>query len=234
MAREDNGNQKVLKGKLLITAKLNVITGLHIGGGSDFAPIGSVDSPVIRDPMTHTPIIPGSSLKGKLRTLLAKNRCAGYVLKDIKYDDKVISRLFGAAGKIVLPARLQFFDIFATTESIESLGQMETDTYMGEVKWENAINRLTGVANPRQIERVPAGAAFDFKLVYNIENEAEIEEDMRTLAEALELLSIDYLGGHGSRGYGRIKIHGYKVKAVGKFDCDSSKLEDLLERTVLL
>ena len=64
--------QVQLKGKLLIGAVLTVKTGLHIGDSSDFAPIGAVDSPFIRDPLTKAPIIPGSSLKGKMRTLLAK------------------------------------------------------------------------------------------------------------------------------------------------------------------
>lgn len=94
--------QKQLQGKLFITANLKLITGMHIGANSDFAPIGAVDSPFIRDCLTHEPIIPGSSLKGKLRTLLAKSRCKNLILNNIDDDDDVISRLFGSAGKKVL------------------------------------------------------------------------------------------------------------------------------------
>ena len=77
---------------------------------------------------------------------------------------------------------------------------------IGEVKFENTISRTTGIANPRQIERVPAGAVFAFKLVYNVENLGELEEDMNLLAKGFQLLQTDYLGGHGSRGYGRVKL----------------------------
>lgn len=230
MAREDSGNQKVLKGKVLINAKLHIVTGMHIGGGSDFAPIGAVDSPFVRDPLTHAPIIPGSSIKGKMRTLLAKSKCSGYVLNKIEADDDVVARNFGASTKNrIMPARLQFFDLFVTQETITAFDAVDTDTYIGEVKFENTINRTTGIANPRQIERVPAGAVFAFKLVYNIENEAELEEDMQLLAEGFQLLQTDYLGGHGSRGYGRVKLDGFEVKLIGDVDVDEEHYNQLFE-----
>lgn len=225
-----DGKQKTLKGKISITGKLKILTGMHIGGSSDFAPIGAVDSPFIRDPFTHAPIIPGSSLKGKLRTLLAKTHCSGYVLNSIAEDDAVIARLFGASGAgFACPARLQFFDLFVTQETIASFNALETDTYIGEVKFENSISRTTGIANPRQIERVPAGAVFDFKLTYNVESIDDIEEDMKTLAEALELLENDYLGGHGSRGYGRVQLQDIKLQAVGKLEADLTAYEELFK-----
>lgn len=209
--------QRQLQGKLFITANLKLITGMHIGANSDFAPIGAVDSPFIRDCLTHEPIIPGSSLKGKIRTLLAKSRCKNLILNNIDDDDEVISRLFGSAGKKgSCFARLQFFDLFLTRKSVEVFKNLDTDTYIGEIKWENTIARLTGSANPRQIERVPAGAEFVFKLVYNIEDEEQIDEDMKILAQGFQLLQMDYLGGHGSRGYGRVKFNDFKVKAINK------------------
>lgn len=229
MAKE-TGNQKVLKGKLFINAKLRVLTGMHIGGSNDFAPIGAVDSPFVRDPLTHTPIIPGSSIKGKMRTLLAKSMCDGYVLNAIDKDNEVIARAFGSSAKNnIMPARLQFFDLFVTEETITAFDSVDTDTYIGEVKFENSIARTTGVANPRQIERVPAGAVFDFKLVYNIEDEAELEEDMKLLTEGFQLLQTDYLGGHGSRGYGRVKMYGFTIKAIGNDDIDVEKYTQLFE-----
>ena len=89
---------------------------------------------------------------------------------------------------------------------------LELDTYIGEAKYENAISRLSAVANPRQIERVPAGAEFSFALVYNIEREDELEEDMKTLADGFRLLMMDYIGGHGSRGYGRISFGAFEIE----------------------
>lgn len=208
--------QAVLKGKFLIEAVITLVTGLHIGTSSDFTPIGAVESPFVRDHFTKVPIIPGSSLKGKLRTLLAKMRSPGYVLNKIEDDDEVICRLFGSTSKNgVIGARLQFYDVFVTPESIEKISRMDTDTYMGEVKFENSITRLTATAIPRQIERVPAGTDFAFKLVYNIENEKEIEEDFATLSAALMMLQMDYLGGHGSRGYGRVAFSNFSVRYAG-------------------
>lgn len=228
---EDNKNkQKSLKGKILITAKLKLLTGLHIGGNSSFAPIGAVDSPFVRDVLTREPIIPGSSLKGKIRTLLVKSREKSYIVKDIQNDDDIVKRLFGHSGNNgACPARLQFFDLFLSRESLTIFKNIDTDTYIGEVKFENTIDRVSGVANPRQIERVPAGAEFDFKLVYNVEDEAEIEEDMRTLADGFELLYTDYLGGHGSRGYGRVELSGFSLKCVGGLKRDVSVYSRLFE-----
>ncbi len=224
-----DNKQKALKGKILITGSLKVLTGMHIGGSSDFAPIGAVDSPFIRDPFTNAPLIPGSSLKGKIRTLLAKSTCDGYVLNDISDDKDVVKRLFGASGKgFAVPARLQFFDLFLTQETIDAFNGLDTDTYIGEVKFENTISRSSGVANPRQIERVPAGAVFAFKLVYNVEIMDEIEEDIKTLADGIQLLENDYLGGHGSRGYGRVKFENLTVEAIGKTDVDTEKYAQIL------
>ena len=203
--------KNVIRGKIIIQGELIVKTGMHIGGGSDYAPIGSVDSPVVRDVLTQEPIIPGSSLKGKVRTLLARFKSKKYIVNDIKEDDKVIKRLFGSTNPQII-SRLQFQDLFVSEESKLLFESVDTDTYMGEVKFENTINRMTSVATPRQIERVPAGTKFGFQLVYTIIDEAEIEEDLQTLREGLNLLELDYLGGHGTRGYGRVSIEHITVK----------------------
>ena len=55
---------KSIKGKIVLK------TGLHIGAGSDEIHIGGIDTPVVKDPLKGWPYIPGSSLKGKIRTLL--------------------------------------------------------------------------------------------------------------------------------------------------------------------
>ena len=212
----EQSNQSVLKGKLKLTAILRVDTGLHIGASSDVAPIGAVDSPFLRDPLTKQPIIPGSSLKGKIRTLLARSYSTKeYVLNSIDEDSPQIKRLFGTAAKGNAggkAARLQFYDIRMTQDSFARFDAMDLDTYIGEIKWENGINRVTAGAMPRQIERVPAGTEFAFTLVYNIENDAEIMEDMKLLSDGIRLLQMDYLGGHGSRGYGRVSLSGFSVE----------------------
>lgn len=226
---ESNDKLKSLRGKLLITGTIKLETGMHIGASNDFAPIGSVDTPFIRDVVTQEPIIPGSSIKGKLRTLLAKSHCDDYIMNDIKEDKEEIKRLFGSVNP-VKPARLQFYDLFITDETRQLFANIDTDTYMGEIKFENVINRVDGSANPRQIERVPAGTIFAFKVAYNIENEAEVTEDMKILQEGLALLGIDYLGGHGSRGYGRVNIFIDDVKAVGNSTINTQDLLDILRK----
>lgn len=224
---ENNTQLKSLRGKLLITGTIKLETGMHIGASNDFAPIGSVDTPFIRDLVSQEPIIPGSSIKGKLRTLLAKSYCDTYIMKDIKEDKEQIKRLFGSVNP-VQPARLQFYDLFITEETRRLFANIDTDTYMGEIKFENVINRLDGSANPRQIERVPAGTAFTFKVAYSIENEDEVTEDIEILRDGLALLGIDYLGGHGSRGYGRVNISIDDIQAVGNTTINTQDLLKIL------
>jgi CRISPR-associated protein Csm3 len=210
---------------------------MHIGAAKDFAPIGAVDSPFIRDPYTKRPIIPGSSLKGKIRTLLAKSYANSYVLNSIEDDNEIIQRMFGSATKNqVRAARLQFYDLSMTDESFQQFDVMEMDTYIGEIKFENVINRITSEAKPRQIERVPAGVEFAFRLIYNIEDPDQVVEDMQILTDGLRLLQMDYLGGHGSRGYGRVAFRDFHVElfslqpeAVEDVNGQIQAIQDLLE-----
>ena len=58
-----------LQGKYIIQGKIKVLTGLHIGGPTTGLNIGGVDNIVIKD-AKGKPYIPGSSLKGKMRSLL--------------------------------------------------------------------------------------------------------------------------------------------------------------------
>lgn len=217
-------------GKITIKCKLTVLTGMHIGGSTAFSAIGSVDSPVIRDALTGEPMLPGSSLKGKMRTLLAKALKNDYKLQDFKDDPEEITRLFGTPGnrdKDIDPkcARLQFADAFLlNAEELKARGGMT------EIKFENTINRFTSVANPRQIERVVRGARFGIMMVYDIEKEEEIEEDFNNIAKALKLLSMDYLGGHGSRGYGKVAFSDFEVEQrSGDSTIDTSKLLEILK-----
>lgn len=195
-------------GKILIRCDLIVCTGMHIGGSSAFSAIGAVDSPVVRDPYTGLPIVPGSSLKGKLRTLLARSLCQD--IENLSADDARILRLFGSAEP-VRRSRLQFADAFLTNaEALSNKGVRVT-----EVKTENTISRANSVANPRQIERVIAGAVFGVSIVYDVTDPAQVEEDLALLAKGMKLLQWDYLGGHGSRGSGRVSLKNFTLKNYG-------------------
>ena len=201
--------------KLKITAELTVVTGLHIGAGGGFSAIGAVDSPVIRDPYSGYPMIPGSSLKGKMRTLLAKSALPPdtYVLKGCESDPEEISRLFGTPnGKDGNPhtARLQFSDLF-----LQNAAALLAHGGITEDKAENFITRTTSIANPRHIERVVRGAKFGAVWFYTAEKADEIKADMQTLAKACRLLEMDYLGGSGTRGYGRVALDQFSFEALG-------------------
>ena len=198
-------------GKILIRCDLIVCTGMHIGGSSAFSAIGAVDSPVVRDPYTGLPIVPGSSLKGKLRTLLARSLCQDIEnMPDLSADDARILRLFGSAEP-VRRSRLQFADAFLTNaEALSSKGVRVT-----EVKTENTISRANAQATPRQIERVIAGAVFGVSIVYDVTDPAQVEEDLALLAKGMKLLQWDYLGGHRSRGSGRVSLKNFTLKNYG-------------------
>ena len=185
--------------KIQITGNIETVTGMHIGGSSAFAAIGAVDSPVIKDVKTNLPMIPGSSLKGKMRTLLAKM----YNDTEVSVPDndcELILRLFGSSKKDhVKPSRLIVSDMFMNNK--EQLYNQGIQSFT-EVKFENTINRLTAVANPRQIERTVRGSCFG------------IVEDISTLVQGIKLLQYDYLGGNGSRGYGKVRFSDLEAEVV--------------------
>ena len=213
--------------KIQIKGTIEVLTGMHIGGSTAFAAIGAIDSPVIRDALTNLPIIPGSSLKGKLRTLLAKQYNIG--IKSPDDDSENICRLFGTSKKNAIRAsRILFSDMIMT--NAEELRDMDVQS-LTEVKFENSINRQTAVANPRQIERVIRGAKFELDCIYEAENEEEIIDDIKLLAEGMKLLEYDYIGGSGSRGYGKIKfLNVLPIVVVGKVNDEILKqLEEIFK-----
>lgn len=196
--------------KIRISGDILVKTGMHIGGSSAFAAIGAVDSPVIRDVRTNLPMIPGSSLKGKMRTLLAKEFNSSIVEPD--HDHERITRLFGSAKKNrVKRSRVLFSDMVLANETELRNAGLQS---MTEVKFENTISRATAVANPRQIERAVRGSVFELDLIYEVEESSELTEDMETLAEGMRLLQYDYLGGNGSRGYGKIEFRNISAETV--------------------
>ena len=212
---------KQLLKKIEITGTITLLTGLHIGGTNSSMSIGGIDKGVIRNPLTNQPFIPGSSLKGKMRSLL---QVANGQFKElekpmggVKYvasEDGVDSELFGNAtgNSKQKPSRLIVRDCELSQEK-EANGMShaewllsKTDIPYTEGKTEVVIDRITSAANPRQIERVPAGAKFKLNMVLNVWQGEEEATLMKNLFKSLELLRDDYLGGSGSRGYGQIAI----------------------------
>ena len=198
--------------KVEITGILEVKTGLHIGGSGAFAAIGAVDSPVIRDVRSDDPIIPGSSFKGKLRTLLAKLYNEEKVAKKPDEDAKCLTELFGSSKEgDVHVGRLLFSDMFLQNKEELRKQNIYRTT---EVKFENSIKRSNAVATPRQLERVIRGAEFGINLIYEYKDDETMQRDFEILGNGLRLLQYDYLGGSGSRGYGKVAFKDLKVDTV--------------------
>lgn len=190
--------------KIQITGTIEVVTGMHIGGNEAFAAIGAIDSPVIIDPLSRKPIIPGSSLKGKMRALLAKAYNSTVV--NHNDDSEKISRLFGSsANDKLMTSRLIFSDMIL--DNYDELHSKGLDS-ITEVKFENTISRTTSVATPRQIERVIRGSKFELNIIYDVLEDYQDQalDDIKILVEGMKLLQYDYLGGGGTRGNGKIKF----------------------------
>jgi CRISPR-associated protein Csm3 len=241
-----------LKGKVIIRGKINCETGLRIGGARESLEIGGLENIMIRDAITNEPYIPGSSLKGKMRSLLekayGKEIDKGEDIHTCFNQECEVCRVFGVpaedsekAVEGLLLTRLYVRDGRLSDESKKKLDERkeELEVRYGEVKYENVINRLTSKANPRQVERVPAGTSFDFDMVYNIYEYEDISY-LKHVFKAQRLVEDDYLGGYGSRGYGKVKFSDiriifnglsevYEMGKEGKIICEGKRPEDLLK-----
>jgi CRISPR-associated protein Csm3 len=202
---------------------LELLSGLRIGASEGEIRIGGVDNQVIRNPHDSRPYVPGSSLKGKVRSLLewrsgaVKSEPLGFRDMSERHPTvRFILQLFGVGGGDQLteeqasdlgPTRLSFWDAPLQEEWVRRIEQ--DNLLLTEIKTENRIDRIKGVAeHPRQTERVPAGALFDFRLSIKVlDIDASHGEQLRkTLLAGLRLLELDSLGGSGSRGYGKLKF----------------------------
>ena len=234
-----------LFGRVIITANIEAVTGLHIGGSSTGLEIGGLDKAVIRNPRNNQPYIPGSSLRGKMRSQtekvrgLKQNKDIGQAKihscqNDDEYTTCPVCPVFGVPAdenaketdkhkpKIPKPTRLVVRDVALTEKSVEDLDKINSELRFAELKTEVAIDRVTSAAVPRTMERVPAGAVFGpAELVFGIYGSADYER-LKTVIQALQLVEDDYLGGAGSRGSGKVKFASIKVSARKRADYSKS------------
>jgi CRISPR-associated protein Csm3 len=231
-----------LIGKLILEGDLLCDTGLHIGAGKGSLEIGGADNPVVKDAFGR-PYVPGSSLRGKLRSLLEQS--SGLIgPSDLVYlskrkgqevrihqsdrpDDEIcilfgrnpgrMERVGGEAleSSSATPARLTAYDAPLDLDSISSQMRENLDDELTEVKSENAIDRITSQANPRTLERVPAGARFRMRWVLDVLCPDDRPLMARVL-EGLRLLEDDSLGGGGSRGSGRVHFANLRLAWRGR------------------
>ncbi len=185
-----------------ITGTVELLSGLHIGAGKDEIEIGGVDMPVIKDSVSGEPYIPGSSLKGKMRSLLEwklGELDSNGQIKQKPNENDVVARIFGNTNKELKkgPTRIIVRDALLNREQQKTLA-MEAISRT-EVKYENTINRLISEANPRQQERAISGLLFDLEIVYKIfdisDNGENDKKNFEFLKQALKLVELDALGG---------------------------------------
>ncbi len=242
-----------LYGKFFISGTITTKTGLVVGGSNVGLEIGGADMVVVREKLTNMPYIPGSSLKGAIRSLLEKaGRSDGttYPLlpvvgkdetdrlkkvmihicqKKEDYQQCPICKIFGVSageeGFTPEPTRLIVRDALLDDSETELGKSTMTDMPYTELKTEVVIDRLTSKATPRQLERVPAGSEFKFEMVFNVYEPSDIDY-LKDLFSGMELLEGDYLGGQGSRGSGQIRFGKFERGDAKEVNFDSIK-EDL-------
>jgi len=198
-----------------LNGQIELLSGLHIGGGDDTMKIGGIDNQVIKDINSGKPYIPGSSLKGKMRSLLEWNNRLVHYGNGEPFSSKNLSKIpepdkKNAQNLLKLFGDSSSENIFGMTRiSVGDCSLIEEGLVTSEAKYENVIDRQKGTAqHPRQTERVPAGVKFNFSIrVKVIEENVDSESELKEMVEnGLKLIENDYLGGSGSRGYGRVKF----------------------------
>ncbi len=222
-----------LEAKVLLSGSLTATTGLHIGRGAPANVVGA-ERGMVREGREGAPYLPGSSLKGRLRSLLERAGCAkGFEVRKEGDEwrappcrcgatDCAVCVLFGLPAEVrarasagpLPPGRLTVRDgRLLNAQEISSWRYL--DLPYAEVKAEIALDRLTAGATPRTLERVPAGARFGLELVLGVYEGDDPGWLLRNLLDGVELLTQDSLGGHGSRGYGAVSA---KLELVRRFD----------------
>ncbi len=201
-----------------INGQIELLSGLHIGSGDDTMKIGGIDNSVVKDANSDKPYIPGSSLKGKMRSLLEwhlrlvelpnadgspfSSKLLEMVPQNVRKDAETLLKLFGD------PNPDSPYGITRISVGDCRLSEVSRHMELSEAKYENTIDRQKGTAlNPRQTERVPAGVRFDFDIRIKVLDDDNEEALVGMVEKGMELIEQDYLGGSGSRGYGRVKFH---------------------------
>jgi len=240
-------SETLLKGVLEIEMTMECLTGLRIGGGPEMMEIGGVENVVIKDPLTRLPYVPGSSLKGAMRAhyelfsgkpinhevVKAPQRIRIHMCDEL---DCEICRVFGRTpekleGKkadqiqdnMVYTTRLKVDDAYPTEGTIERWRRLSPEGV--ELKYENVLDRMTSRANPRGVERVPKGSEFKITMSYKIFDEKDVE-NIDVIFQSLKLVEDDYLGGYGSRGYGRVRFKNISMRLKKREyyeDCNDQK-----------
>ncbi|MCE7925548.1 MAG: type III-A CRISPR-associated RAMP protein Csm3 [Haliscomenobacteraceae bacterium CHB4] len=227
-----------LSKKIIIEGEIIAESGIMVGASSGALEIGGTDKQVVRNPINKMPYIPGSSLKGKMRSLIELNDGQmsenNGVYGPTLNPEHLAAQLFGFIKDSKLPKEKQSQQpsrlIVRDGEMTNSDKFQNTELLYTEVKAENSIDRVTSAANPRFFERVPKGARFKLNMTLNIfDTDKNKDKFLDTVFRAMRLVQDDYLGGGGSRGNGQIS---FEIKNIWErdkayYEGDKSKQQSL-------
>jgi CRISPR-associated protein Csm3 len=199
-------NQYVTRGEI------ELVSGTRIGGSDDVLQIGGTDLTCIKDPASGRPYIPGSSLKGRMRSSLEKalGKSSGREPCGCAGTDCPVCRVFGPHKKTshpLGPTRIIVRDAPLVGE------------FAIENKTESVNRRDTGAAeHPRTVERVAPGAKFALEIalqVFDLDTGftyKDIDEQtvlrgrdalFAVVAHALDLMEQTGIGAGTGKGYCR-------------------------------
>ncbi|NJL27235.1 MAG: CRISPR-associated RAMP protein [Thermoanaerobaculia bacterium] len=216
-----------LKDRYRLSGQLLAATGLRVGGG-DRSQHAATQSPIIRDALGR-PFIPGSSLKGVLRSGLEsllrgldherlkacdpfEDRCTEALEEKAKKTsrapelDEVVEKLCTACALFGSP-------LLAGRVFVRDLALEENGTVTTEIRDGVGINRDLRTAQAKvkyDLEVVPVGSRFSLEMIVENPNLGQLG----LVLEALAMLDRGELlvGGLTSRGLGRVRVEGLKLE----------------------
>ncbi|MBI5194634.1 MAG: type III-A CRISPR-associated RAMP protein Csm3 [Nitrospirae bacterium] len=215
----------IIKKFIAITGIIHCEAGLRIGGTKEgIVEPGGSENTIIRHPITLLPYILGSSIKGKMRSLLESDASSGAQILDdgkpCKCGRCLVCKVFGSHGmsnKEITRILVRDCSITPESESVLRTAQEERGINFAEIKSENIINRKTGTAADKGLrtqERVPAGTEFNMNITIKLFKDDDEDNILKIVNKGIDLLQKDYLGSSGSRGYGKIKINNLEIREI--------------------
>jgi CRISPR-associated protein Csm3 len=213
--------QEVVK----LAFRVTLAEGTRIGGSGGGLQIGEIVEPnlmAIRNPANGEFYIPGSSLKGKLRSVLERElgKCEGGSPCTCGEVGCMVCTVFGAHLKAkpeCAPTRIVVRDSPMSADAKASFIEAQrTGKPTTEEKTENIINRKSGAAeHPRTGERVLADTTFDGEILLHIYEGDDAKKMTDFVRHGLGIIQeASSIGASGSRGYGKVRFEDLKEETL--------------------
>lgn len=185
------------KGKLRLAGSFATFSGLSVGREKTGKENASLPRMLVRHPVTAVPFIPASCFRGSLRRLFAEGK---------QGESPEAVSVFGASGPSApRKGRAAFRDVYPDPESARVIADQNQEGYLSEIKICASMDRVTSQGTSFAIEQIPAGCGFQFEIFFDV-LEADGPDLFLALLGAMERLEASSVGGHGSRGLGKIRF----------------------------